>query len=83
MDGMRQLVRILVKLMPASKSLLVDEGEATGNRMKKMDIQTYLDRLLARSGDELPPYPDWGVKEGWPTYLSSEFSNNRCLYCVL
>jgi hypothetical protein len=79
MDRMRQLVRILVKLMPASKSLLVDEGEATGNRMKKVHIQIYLDRLLLpHSGveqqDELPPYPDWGVKEGWPTYLSSELS---------
>jgi hypothetical protein len=74
MDEMRQLVRILVKLMPESSRFLTvpDEGGG-GNRVKEEHIKDYLNKVLGRSQDsrdDTPPYPDWGLVNGWAAYLS-------------
>ncbi|EFJ52340.1 hypothetical protein VOLCADRAFT_86669 [Volvox carteri f. nagariensis] len=78
MDEMRQLVRILVKLMPESSRFLTvpDEGGG-GNRVKEEHIKDYLNKVLGRSQDlrdDGPPYPDWGLVNGWAAYLSELFT---------
>ncbi|KXZ47052.1 hypothetical protein GPECTOR_38g289 [Gonium pectorale] len=78
MDEMRQLVRILVKLMPESSRFLTvpDEGGG-GNRVKEEHIKDYLNKVLGRShdaSDETPPYPEWGLSSGWAAYLSQLFT---------
>ncbi|GIL45763.1 hypothetical protein Vafri_2917 [Volvox africanus] len=78
MDEMRQLVRILVKLMPDSSRFLTipDEGGG-GNRVKEEHIKDYLNKVLGRNQDlreDAPPYPDWGLVNGWAAYLSELFT---------
>ncbi|KAK9846401.1 hypothetical protein WJX81_003049 [Elliptochloris bilobata] len=70
MDEMRQLVRILVKVIPHSVGLvsLMEEGGG-GNRISEEQIKLYLSSTL---GDA--PRPEWGVPGGWGTYLSELFT---------
>ncbi|GAX83701.1 hypothetical protein CEUSTIGMA_g11126.t1 [Chlamydomonas eustigma] len=70
MDEMRQLVRILVKLMPQSAPLLTstDDGGG-GNRVSEEQIKIYLKNLL---GDA--PAPTWGIPDGWGDYLAQLFT---------
>eukprot|EP00955_Chlamydomonas_euryale_P105919 365668-Chlamydomonas_euryale.AAC.6 len=70
MDEMRQMVRILVKLMPASSGILsnADEGGG-GNRVSEGQIKEYMTRVL---GDA--PKPTWGMPSGWGAYLSELFT---------
>lgn len=67
MDEMRQLVRILVKLMPDSLAFLAvsDEGGG-GNRVSEDQIKDYMKRTLGKD----PPEPEWGLPNGWGEYLA-------------
>ena len=70
MDEMRQLVRILLKLLPQSAAHVsgtADDGG--GNRLSEDQIKAYLAATLG----EAPP-PPWGLPEGWPSYLAALFS---------
>jgi len=71
MDEMRQLVRILVKLMPNSVHhlSLSDEGGG-GNRVSEEQIKEYLRLTLGTEA----PQPEWGLPDGWGQYLSSLFT---------
>lgn len=66
MDEMRQLVRILVKLIPHSVDHIAtsDEGGG-GNRISEEQIKVYLDSTL---GDA--PRPAWGIPNGWGDYVA-------------
>ena len=66
MDEMRQLVRILVKVIPHSGFLIAstDEGGG-GNRISEEQIKGYLDSTLGEA-----PRPTWGVPGGWGEYLA-------------
>lgn len=63
---MRQLVRILVKIIPHSIAYLAvsDEGGG-GNRISEDQIKNFLDKTLGEA-----PRPAWGVPNGWGYYLS-------------
>lgn len=64
MDNMRQLVRILMTLIPQAESLL----DASVNVLKEDAIRKFLDQVL---GDA--PRPEWG-SDAWAEYLSALFS---------
>eukprot|EP00891_Asterochloris_glomerata_P000504 jgi/Astpho2/504/fgenesh1_pg.00011_%23_75_t len=74
MDEMRQLVRILVKILvlviPHSVTFIggADEGGG-GNRISEEQIKNYLDSILGEA-----PRPDWGVPQGWGAYISELFT---------
>ena len=83
MDEMRQLVRILAKMMPQSQGHLQvgDEGGG-GNRISEDQIKHYLAATLGN----LAPKPEWGLPQGWGQYLAgarfiSCFARGRC--CVV
>jgi hypothetical protein len=64
----------MVKLMPDSERYL-EVGEGGGNRMSRDQIKEYLRNVLRGAGDPAtppPPYPNWGVPDGWGKYLASE-----------
>lgn len=65
MDEMRQLVRIMVKLIPAS-SVFISEDNGGGNRVSEEQIREYLRATL---GDGAPQ-PEWGLPRGWGQYLA-------------
>ena len=66
MDEMRQLVRILVKIIPHSVGFLASAEEGGGgNRISEERIKYFLDCTL---GDA--PRPAWGLPNGWGSYLS-------------
>jgi hypothetical protein len=68
MDEMRQLVRILVKIIPHSIAHISTGDEAGGgNRISEEQIKVYLQCTLGEA-----PHPRWGVPEGWGAYLASE-----------
>lgn len=71
MDEMRQLVRIMVKLMPSSQCFLsvVDEGGG-GNRVSEDQIRAYIKATLGDGRDGGPPQPEWGLPNGWGAYLA-------------
>jgi hypothetical protein len=62
MDKMRQLVRILLALIPSSKSV---EPETDNNLWTDDDIRTFLNVML---GDA--PHPIWGLPSGYSSFLS-------------
>lgn len=66
MDEMRQLVRILVKVIPQSleKIGIAEEGGG-GNRISEEQIKSYLENTLGEA-----PRPPWGIPEGWGKYLA-------------
>lgn len=66
MDEMRQLVRILVKIIPHSAGFLstAEEGGG-GNRISEDRIKFFLDSTLGEA-----PRPTWGVPQGWGVYLA-------------
>lgn len=71
MDEMRQLVRIMVKLVPASMHCLPasahsKDGGGVSNLLAEADVREYLRRTL---GDEAPQ-PEWGLPKGWSHYVS-------------
>ena len=66
MDEMRQLVRILVKIIPHSIGFLASAEEGGGgNRISEERIKFFLDSTLGEA-----PRPTWGVPGGWGEYLS-------------
>ncbi|KAK2079148.1 hypothetical protein QBZ16_002839 [Prototheca wickerhamii] len=66
MDEMRQLVRILLKLLPHSVGHIGGGEEAGGgNRISEEQIKTYLDATLGEA-----PRPTWGVPGGWHSYVA-------------
>jgi hypothetical protein len=66
MDEMRQLVRILVKIIPHSVGFLASAEEGGGgNRISEDRIKFFLDSTLGEA-----PRPSWGVPQGWGQYLS-------------
>ena len=67
MDEMRQLVRILVKLMPRFLPKLPSGEPGGGNRLSEPQIKEFLAEVL---GDA--PHPTWGLPEGWSTYVAGE-----------
>ncbi|KAL0054150.1 hypothetical protein WJX82_004523 [Trebouxia sp. C0006] len=70
MDEMRQLVRILVKVIPHSVSLISSSEEGGGgNRISEDQIKSYLDEALGEG-----PRPLWGLPGGWGDYCSTLFS---------
>ncbi|KAK9842895.1 hypothetical protein WJX74_004055 [Apatococcus lobatus] len=70
MDEMRQLVRILVKLIPHSVDhIATSEEGGGGNRISEEQIKVYLDSTL---GDA--PRPAWGIPNGWGDYVAVLFS---------
>lgn len=70
MDEMRQLVRILVKLLPQSIGHIgANEEAGGGNRISEEQIKNYLEKTL---GDA--PRPNWGVPNGWYSYVAELFS---------
>eukprot|EP00884_Botryococcus_braunii_P013755 jgi/Botrbrau1/22380/Bobra.0002s0057.1 len=70
MDEMRQLVRILVKIIPHSvKYIAVADEGGGGNRISEEQIKSYLDNTMGEA-----PRPPWGVPEGWGKYLADVFS---------
>lgn len=60
MDEMRQLIRILAKLMPHSEPYLRVGGEDTngGNRVSEEQIRNYLATSLGEA-----PQPEWGLPQ--------------------
>lgn len=111
MEKMRQLIRILLKLMPKSVCYLLPQRQGatlgmyvlcslfsltrraclappelkavlcspppTDNKSTEHDIIFYLDNVFGKNdgnrSDDAPPYPQWGLDEGWETYLSREY----------
>jgi hypothetical protein len=71
MDEMRQLIRILVKILPHSINLISNTEEAGGgNRISEDQIKSYLEAALGEA-----PQPAWGVPtSGWNGYLAELFS---------
>eukprot|EP00775_Hariotina_reticulata_P002715 gene2715-3012_t len=69
MDEMRQLQRILTKLLPASASYMPAGTDGGGNKVQADQIKIY---LAATLGDA--PKPDWGLKLGWGQYLADLFN---------
>jgi hypothetical protein len=66
MDEMRQLIRILAKLMPRSECYLRIGGEDSGgNRVSEDQIRSYLSTTLGQA-----PLPEWGLPQGWGQYLA-------------
>ena len=66
MDEMRQLVRILVKIIPHSVTFLASAEEGGGgNRISEERIKYFLDCTLGEA-----PRPSWGVPQGWGEYLA-------------
>lgn len=78
MDEMRQLVRILVKIIPQSVKFIsiADEGGG-GNRISEDQIKSYLDNTM---GDA--PRPQWGVPQGWGKYLAGAAPSSRICPCL-
>lgn len=69
MDEMRQLVRILVKILPQSIGFIGSGEEAGGgNRISEEQIKFYLEKTLGQA-----PRPTWGVPGGWQQYVSQLF----------
>jgi hypothetical protein len=60
MDEMRQLIRILAKLMPHSEPYLRVGGEDSngGNRVSEDQIRNYLATSLGEA-----PQPEWGLPQ--------------------
>jgi hypothetical protein len=70
MDEMRQLVRILVKLVPKSiKFLAISEEGGSGNRVSEEQIKEYMKNTLGTAA----PHPEWGLPLGWGQYLSGGY----------
>ncbi|DBA99084.1 TPA: hypothetical protein ACH3X1_014218 [Trebouxia sp. C0004] len=70
MDEMRQLVRILVKVIPHSVALISSSEEGGGgNRISEDQIKSYLDEALGEA-----PRPLWGLPRGWGDYCAILFS---------
>jgi len=68
MDEMRQLVRILVKIIPQSFPFLATTEDGGGNRISEEQIKFYLDKTLGSA-----PRPDWGLPKGWGHYVAELF----------
>lgn len=74
---MRQLVRILVKVMPRSTNILYGDGPdngsgdggGSGNKVNNSQIRNYLTVALGEA-----PEPPWGVPLGWGAYLAVLFT---------
>jgi hypothetical protein len=80
MDEMRQLVRIMVKLIPSSLRLLNVESAGGGgsNHVSVEQINEYFRNTL---GNECPQ-PEWGLPQGWGTYLACKAYKKAMLLLV-
>lgn len=86
-DEMRQFVRILVQVIPATRSVLTrvasmpqaqrnaDKGSGTdtsvGNKLNSWTMHAFLAEIFG----EARWMPDWGVSEGWSEWLASFLSD--------
>ena len=68
MDEMRQLWRILPKLICNSSHLATtkDGDDSGGNKVSEAEIRQYLGRMIGEAPDVA-----WGVPEGWSTCVAS------------
>lgn len=77
---MRQLVRILTKLIPQSACNLPSAGAegGGGNRLSEDQIREYLKLTLGGA-----PQPDWGLRDGWASYVAGAWrlACNAALLC--
>jgi hypothetical protein len=88
MEEMRQLLRVLVKVIPAAEDVMEtalqeDSAETGGNgvcktinNIRERYVHRFLRMLL---GQSTAPYPEWGLRtgschEGWAGYLAGEMS---------
>lgn len=93
MEEMRQLLRILVKIIPAAEAALDDalQRDSTDTQFPRKtmsSINTIRERyvhifLRALLGASDAPYPEWGLRtgtrhEGWAGYLAGE---DRITFC--
>lgn len=69
MDEMRQLQRILTKLLPRSACYMPSGSDGGGNKVQAEQIKVYLAATLGEA-----PKPDWGLKNGWGQYLADLFN---------
>lgn len=69
MDEMRQLQRILTKLLPHSAVYMPSGSDGGGNKVQAEQIKVYLATTLGEA-----PMPDWGLKKGWGQYLADLFN---------
>ncbi|GBF98472.1 hypothetical protein Rsub_11682 [Raphidocelis subcapitata] len=71
MDEMRQLMRILTKLLTADNGVrqVLVEDQGGGNRVSEDQIKEYLRYNLGEA-----PQPEWGLPDGWGSYLSELFT---------
>ena len=68
---MWQLVRIMVRLLPASRAAL----PITSLNLTKQQVTEYLAATLGEPGAaDSAPHPEWGVPEGWQNYLARAIS---------
>jgi len=72
MDNMRQLLRIIMKLIPKSHSLV----ENAENRISEEEIRSFLDATFGKGGPErgFAPQPKWGTPNGWSEYIKTLFA---------
>eukprot|EP00775_Hariotina_reticulata_P001815 gene1815-2149_t len=75
MDDMRQLLRITLKLFPASSQILKDVQRRRRaflgvTEANVQDIQEFFERLLSHEA----PRPEWGVPQGYAVYLAGLIS---------
>lgn len=69
MDEMRQLCRILVRIIPQSERFFGESGTEApaggGNKMTENEIKEYIRVALGEA-----PQPTWALPEGWGQYLA-------------
>lgn len=67
MDEMRQILRILAKIIPKTEPLLKSKGgdDSGGNRVTQKEIEAW---LVAALGDA--PVPAWSLPQGWGQYIA-------------
>jgi hypothetical protein len=69
MDEMRQLCRILVRIIPRSERFFGESGTEApaggGNKMTENEIKEYIRVALGEA-----PQPTWALPEGWGQYLA-------------
>lgn len=66
----------MVKLLPDSQRYLMAEEGGGGNRVSEEQIKGYLQSVLLAAPHEpetdAPPFPEWGLSQGWGEYLARE-----------
>jgi hypothetical protein len=67
MDEMRQIVRILIKIIPQSEVYFHarDQDDSGGNKVTEKEIRTFLSTSLGEA-----PQPVWSLPDGWGQYIA-------------